>query len=105
MGTDPLNFGPDLLGVTETRDLRWLQRWILEPEKVLAEGDPIATELFERFGGITMPNTGLSAEQVNSVIGFLRGEHQRLTEPRTAKAPVEHSAHSSEHGEGHPPHH
>jgi len=105
VGTDPLNFGPDLLGVTETRDLRWLQRWILEPEKVLAEGDPIATELFERFGGITMPNTGLSAEQVNSVIGFLRSEHQRLTEPRTAKAPVEHSAHSSEHGEGHPPHH
>jgi hypothetical protein len=42
---------------------------------------------------------------VNSVIEFLRGEHQRLTEPRTAKAPVEHSARGSEHGEGHLAHH
>ena len=32
--------GPDLLGVTQTRDPAWLARWLAEPEKMLEEKDP-----------------------------------------------------------------
>ena len=111
VGTDPLHLGPDLLGVTEKRERRWLQRWIFEPDAMLAEGDPIATDLLDRFGGIAMPNTGLSGGEVNSVIEFLASENERLAERRTAKAPMndgglgDHEGHGVDHGAGHPPHH
>src|SRR5207247_4020711 len=38
--------GPDLAGVTARRDRAWLVRYITAPDKMLAEGDPIATALF-----------------------------------------------------------
>jgi len=41
--------GPDLLGVTARRDRTWLTRYLLEPDKMLAEGDPIAAALFEKY--------------------------------------------------------
>ncbi len=48
--------GPDLEGVTARRDRAWLARWIAEPDKMLAEGDPIATELFQEFNNIPIYN-------------------------------------------------
>ena len=48
--------GPDLAGVVARRDADWLSRWIAEPDAMLAEGDPIATELLAEFNSITMPN-------------------------------------------------
>src|SRR4051794_4494354 len=35
--------GPDLLGVTQRRERGWLARYLAEPEKLLADGDPVAT--------------------------------------------------------------
>ncbi len=63
--------GPDLEGVTARRDRAWLTRWIAEPDKMLAEGDPIATELFQEFNNSPMTNLGLSAADVEDVIAFL----------------------------------
>ena len=63
--------GPDLEGVTARRDGDWLARWIAEPDKMLAEGDPIATELFQEFNNIPMTNLGLSAADVEDVLAFL----------------------------------
>src|SRR5690606_19115441 len=34
--------GPDLHGVLERRDRAWLERFMLAPDKMIAEGDPIA---------------------------------------------------------------
>jgi protein SCO1/2 len=39
------NIGPDLIGVTRQRDPQWLNRWIREPDRMLAEKDPIAVQL------------------------------------------------------------
>jgi mono/diheme cytochrome c family protein len=63
--------GPDLEGVTERRERAWLTRWIAEPDKVLAEGDPIATGLLQEFNNVQMVNLGLSAAQVEDVLAFL----------------------------------
>ena len=62
--------GPDLAGVTTRRDKAWLTRWIKEPDKVLAEGDATATELFEKYNKIPMPNLGLTDSDVASLIAY-----------------------------------
>lgn len=63
--------GPDLQGVAERRDRAWLAQWILTPDQVLASGDPIATELFNKYNKIPMPNLALTADQVNVLLTYL----------------------------------
>ncbi|GAB4556526.1 MAG: hypothetical protein Fur0016_17500 [Anaerolineales bacterium] len=63
--------GPDLAGVTERRDRAWLAQWILAPDQALAAGDPIATELFNKYNKIPMPNLGLTPNQVDSLLAYL----------------------------------
>ncbi len=63
--------GPDLQGVTQERDHDWLARWISEPDVVLAEGDPIATELLAEYNNVPMPNLQLTADEVNNLIAYL----------------------------------
>ena len=41
--------GPGLLGVTQRRDRTWLANWIKTPDKLLAEKDSIALDLFNRY--------------------------------------------------------
>ena len=71
------SIGPDLIGVTRLRDPAWLSRWIREPDRMLAEQDPIATKLFERFDRIPMPNLRLDENAAQSIMGFLQEETDR----------------------------
>lgn len=63
--------GPDLAGVTGRRDNAWLSQWILAPDKVLAAGDPTATELYQKYKNIPMPNLGLTESEVAALIAYL----------------------------------
>ncbi len=63
--------GPDLVGVTTVRDRTWLTHFIATPDKMLADGDRIATELFTKYKQVRMPNLGLSEGEVKAVIGYL----------------------------------
>ncbi len=63
--------GPDLKGVTALRDRDWLARFIAEPDKVLAEGDPTAAAMLQEFNNLQMPNLGLSQAQVSALIAYL----------------------------------
>ena len=63
--------GPDLAGVTLRRDRAWLARYVAEPDKMLAEGDPIATALFEKYKNARMPNLRLGSADVNAVLTYL----------------------------------
>ena len=69
--------GPDLFGVVKNRDYAWLTRWLKEPDKMLAEKDPIAVALKEKYG-VTMPNFSLSQNDVQSLIQYLENETTRL---------------------------
>ncbi len=62
--------GPDLRGVTQRRDRNWLEQWISAPDQMIARGDPIATELLNRWR-TPMPNLGLSRDQVQAVISYI----------------------------------
>src|SRR3989449_10555524 len=52
--------GPDLAGVTARRDRAWLSRYLAEPDRMRAEGDPIAMALFAKYKNVPMPNLRLS---------------------------------------------
>ncbi len=63
--------GPGLQGVTQRRDKAWLARWIKTPDKLLAEKDPIATDFYNRYNKILMPNLRLSDSDVEALINYM----------------------------------
>lgn len=63
--------GPDLAGVSSRRDHVWLDRWISAPDRMLAEGDPTAKALLDKYRGMPMPNLGLAPDEVNAVVAYL----------------------------------
>ncbi|GET35497.1 c-type cytochrome [Microseira wollei] len=82
------SYGPDLQTVTQRRDRDWLVRWIAAPEKVIASGDAIATELVQQYNGVPMPNMGLQPDQVESIVVYLENGlgNAIATPPETATA-------------------
>ncbi len=62
--------GPDLKGVTAQRSHDWLVRMIVEPDKLIASGDPIAAQLVKEYG-TPMPNLGVSQQDAEAVLAFL----------------------------------
>jgi protein SCO1 len=70
--------GPDLRGVTQARDRAWLVRFIARPDKLLAEKDPVATALFEKYRQVTMPNLSLGPDDVEALVAWLeQGDRTR----------------------------
>jgi protein SCO1 len=63
--------GPDLLRVTTYRERAWLAHFITEPDKLIADGDPTAIALFEKYRQVRMPNLRLADEDVSALIDFL----------------------------------
>jgi protein SCO1/2 len=49
-------------------------RYIAEPDKMLAEKDPIAVELFAKYKNVRMPNLDLSAEDVALLLSHIETE-------------------------------
>jgi len=66
------SIGPDLRGVINVREKTWLSRFIQTPDKVLAEKDPIATALFKKYNGVSMPNLRLGAKDAEALIEYLK---------------------------------
>ena len=66
------NVGPDLLGVTTVREQAWLSRFIAEPDKMLAERDPVAVALFAKYKQVNMPNLRLSSVEIGAVLNYLK---------------------------------
>ncbi len=73
--------GPDLKGITERRERDWLIRFIVSPDELIAQGDPLAKQLVEEYG-IPMPNTGLSPPEAEEILVYIeaqsRGEPSAL---------------------------
>ena len=63
--------GPDLKGVTENRDPAWLARFIKTPDKVLAEKNPTAMVLFDKYKQVQMPNLRLGDVDVDILMKYI----------------------------------
>ncbi|HMB51806.1 MAG TPA: SCO family protein [Thermoanaerobaculia bacterium] len=77
--------GPDLYAVGERRDRAWLERWLKEPDAMLAEGDPLAVAMKEEWNGVPMPNLRLTDNDVTAILGYIDQESYRITELRRAQ--------------------
>lgn len=77
LGTED-GLGPGLSGVTEQRDHAWLARWLKEPDQMLAEKDPIATQLFVKYNEIAMPNLRLSDADVDALITYMADSAKQI---------------------------
>jgi protein SCO1 len=77
-GTKTRPIGPDLLGVTWKRDRAWLTRWMKEPNKMLAEKDPLAAALLAEYNNVAMPNIGLSDVDIQDLFAYMEEESRRV---------------------------
>ena len=86
--------GPDLSQVAARRSPAWLARYLVEPDKMLAEGDAIAVQLFNRYKQVGMPNLRLGHEDVAALIRYIderdkkNGKSQRSTLVSNTPKPV-----------------
>jgi protein SCO1/2 len=78
--------GPDLAGVTHARERRWLERFIAAPDRMLAEGDPTAKALYERYERVNMPSLGLGPADVEALVDYLEAETAALHAGTSARA-------------------
>ncbi len=87
LGSGDRPTGPDLVGITEKAEPDWLARFIREPDKMIASGDPTATALLAKFH-LAMPNLGLSAAEVDALLAYLSAPKEQAA----TEAPVPASA-------------
>jgi len=87
--------GPDLLGVTRNRDREWLTRWLSEPDKMLAEKDPIAVALLKKYK-VPMPNLSLNQLEINALLEYIEEESKIIQTTRQ-----DHSTHQPHSGKHH----
>jgi protein SCO1/2 len=65
--------GPDLLGVTGLRELKWLNQYLAEPNKMRAAKDPIALELARR-NKVLMPQLNLTKEERANLLLYMEAQ-------------------------------
>jgi len=79
--------GPDLVDVTKRREHCWVGRYIAEPDKMLAEKDPIAVELFAKYKNVRMPNLDLGPEDVALLLSYIEKESKSVVAQAHGDAP------------------
>lgn len=78
--------GPDLKDIMLRRDEAWIKSFIANPNTML-DTDPIAQEMLQEYNGVRMPAVGLSPEQVNAVVEYLRDPGALPSNPVTVSVP------------------
>jgi len=81
------HLGPDLLGVTTTRERDWLARFIVEPDKLVAAGDPIARMLLARYKEVLMPNLALGPRDADVLIDYIDAQTRAVRESGAVPEP------------------
>jgi len=93
--------GPDLVGVAQKRDAAWLKRYVQAPNEVLAEKDPIAMSLHEKYNKVLMPNLRLTDDEVGQILGYVGEESDKVrgvkTTTKAASNVEDHSHHTHHH--------
>ncbi|WDE03210.1 copper chaperone PCu(A)C [Thalassomonas viridans] len=71
--------GPDLFAINQRREQDWLVNWIMAPDQMLKNKDPIAMALYRQYNRLAMPNMRLTHSEVHQILAFIRQESERLT--------------------------
>jgi protein SCO1/2 len=95
--------GPDLADVTARRERKWLASYIMTPEKMRAERDPIALGLVEKYPAVLMPNVSLGSVDVADVLSYIETQYiarkEKMAKEQVAKeqAAKDHEHHEHKH--------
>jgi copper(I)-binding protein/mono/diheme cytochrome c family protein len=79
--------GPDLLGVTQRREMEWLINWLRAPDQMLKAKDPIALQLFEQYNQLAMPNMRLNHQEALDLIEYMAQQSRPHVERPSGKRP------------------
>jgi mono/diheme cytochrome c family protein len=63
--------GPDLKGVGERHDRKWLIAWISSSDRLIQSGDPAAAALFGKFKKQRMPDQRLTPREIDTLLDYL----------------------------------
>jgi protein SCO1 len=89
--------GPDLFAVTQKRDRAWLIRFIAEPDKMLAEKDPLTMALFATYNNVAMPNLRLNDVEIQALLAYIEEEsHRKQLQDRDRGGKPDHQDHGME---------
>ena len=69
--------GPDLMGVTDKREINWLLNWLRAPDQMLEKKDPIAMALYSQYNNLAMPNMRLNRQEALNLIDYMDEETRR----------------------------
>jgi protein SCO1/2 len=70
--------GPDLLGVNQRREKRWLYDWLKAPDQMLKNKDPIALAMYKKYNNMAMPNFRLNQGEAEVLLDYIQEETQRI---------------------------
>jgi len=70
--------GPDLRDVTLRRDRDWVSRFIMDPNRMRHEKDPLALELAAKYPGVVMPRLGITENDAADLIAYVEAQSARL---------------------------
>jgi mono/diheme cytochrome c family protein len=83
--------GPDLKWVTQRHDRQWLIRFVIDPEAMVASGDPRAVDMVKHWDGNVMPATpDLTPQLAEALLAFIEKKSNGATTAQQAAptAPV-----------------
>lgn len=75
--------GPDLMGVTERREMNWLLNWLRAPDQMLRKKDPIAMALAAQYNYLPMPNMRLNQQEAMDIIDYIENESRWIAGSRS----------------------
>jgi len=70
--------GPDLLGVSQRREKRWLYDWLKAPDQMINKKDPIAIALYNQYNKLAMPNMRLNKGEADALLEYIADETRRI---------------------------
>ncbi|MBE0624266.1 MAG: SCO family protein [Burkholderiales bacterium] len=79
--------GPDLMGLTERRELNWIASYLTSPNEMRARKDPIALKLAKTHK-VLMPNLNLTKKEVAEMMGYLVAKSVAPAKGEAAKQPL-----------------
>jgi len=91
--------GPDLRGITQSRDHAWLSSYIRNPAKLRAQNDPAALALAAQYPAVRMPALRLGDVDAADLINYLETQNARL-EAAEASSPSPGHEHHQHHDQG-----
>jgi mono/diheme cytochrome c family protein len=66
--------GPDLKDIAARRNPDWLRRFLLAPDRMREQRDPLTVALAQKYKGVVMPNLGLKANDIADLLAYIDGQ-------------------------------